>query len=62
MQSTLAPPPVIQAPPPTESVVEPELVGDNDGTGLAIGLVSQLHVVIQLCVLYFNNVCTVAYR
>ena len=40
-QSTLAP--VIQAPPPIESVVEPELVGDSDGTGLAIGLVSLLH-------------------
>ena len=31
---------MIQAPPPTESVVEPELVGDSDGAGLAIGLVS----------------------
>ena len=39
-QSTLAPPPVTQAPLPIESAVEPELVGDNGGTGLAIGLVS----------------------
>ena len=40
MQSALAPPPVVQAPPPAESVVEPELVGDHDGMGLAVGIVS----------------------
>ena len=43
MQTALAPPPVVQAPPPTESAIEPELVGDHDGMGLAVGIVSQLH-------------------
>ena len=37
-QSMLAPPPVVQ-PPPAESATEPELVGDHDGTGLAVGIV-----------------------
>ena len=40
VQTALAPPPVVQAPPPTESAVEPELVGDHDGMGLAVGIVS----------------------
>ena len=43
MQTALAPPPVVQAPPPTESAIEPELVGDHDGMGLAVGIVSQPH-------------------
>ena len=37
----MAPPPVIQAPPTAESAVEPELVGDHDGVGLAVGIVSR---------------------
>ena len=40
VQSTLAPPTVAQAPPPAESAVEAELVGDHDGMGLAVGIVS----------------------
>ena len=40
IQTALAPPPVVQAPPPAESAVEPKLVGDHDGTGLAVGIVS----------------------
>ena len=40
LQSALAPPPVVQAPPTAESAVEPELVGDHDGVGLAVGIVS----------------------
>ena len=40
LQATLAPPPVVQAPLPTEPPAEPELVGESDGMGLAIGIVS----------------------
>ena len=46
LQSALAPPPVVQAPPTAESAVEPELVGDHDGAGLAVGIVSRyIHTV-----------------
>ena len=40
----MAPPPVVQAPPTAESAVEPELVGDHDGMGLAVGIVSHNYV------------------
>ena len=49
LQSALAPPPVVQAPPTAESAVEPELVGDHDGVGLAVGIVSRyIHIIMYM--------------